>query len=420
MTHAEPATLPAWLAEQARRRAPAPAIRSKRLGSWHALRWDDVAARTRALAAGLARRGFRQGDTLLLAAPPSERAVLLSLAAQWLGGVAVPIDTALGDAALRHAIEHLSARLAFADDDATLDRLLPLGVQIIDGNPRGLRDHPDPAVVGLASLQKPHAGDAEHDPLLPGEPLARADDTAFLFVDALGDGTLVTQHLTHASLIHDGRAVVAREALDAREEAFATRAFAASAQARYLIAPWLIAGFSLHFPEALSTRDADRREIAPTLVAGTRETYARVAALVHERLPASGWRRALVNAALGGTGGPVTRRLARWGVARPLREVIGFARTRVALVAGAPLDERTSALFAALDVDVHAWPDASDWRQVAPRSVGPRSVGPRSVGPRPVPHHAGTAHPRETAVAQHAPAHRDRDDRHIEYGRVPS
>jgi long-chain acyl-CoA synthetase len=365
MTGAQPTTLPAWLAEQARRRAHAPALHGKQLGAWRSLRWDQVAAHTRALAAGLVRRGFGQGDALLLAAPPSERAVLLSLAVQWLGGIAVPLEPSLGDTALARIVGHLSPRFALADDDTTLDRLRLLGVPVIDGNPRGLKAHPDPAVVGFDTVWTEGGHALAEDPDTLSEPRALADDDAFIFVDARGEHELVTQHLRHASLIEDAHAVVAREGLDEHEEAFAARAFSASAQARYLIAPWLVAGFSIYFPEGLATRDNDRREIAPTLVAGTRETYARVAAIVRERLPASGWQRKRVDAALRGTGGPLLRALAWWLVARPLREVIGFARTRVALVVGAPLDASTRSLFTLLRIDVHAWPDASDWRQVS-------------------------------------------------------
>ena len=407
MTDAVRPTLPAWLAEQARRRPDVPALRSKRLGVWRSLRWDQVAALTQALASGLRRNGFIEGDTLLLAAPPSERALLLSLAAQWCGGVAVPFEPGLSDEALGRALAHLSPRFVFVDDDTTLDRSLAHGVRVIDGNPRGLREHPDPAVIGIRALE---AADAVFSPV------AQPDDTAFAFIDLRESGEIVIQQLTHASLILDGQTVVRSEALEEVEDAFAARAFAASAQARYLLAPWLIAGFSLHFPETLATRDNDRREIAPTLVAGTRETYARVAALVRERLPERGLvLRTLVDPTLLAAAKAVSasaataatrsltqrirRSLAWWLVFRPLREVIGFSRTRVALVAGEPLDEATGALFAALRVDVHAWPDASEWRHVAERSPG-RGWEPATAQQR-----ADRLHP--------APSP-------IEYGRVPS
>jgi long-chain acyl-CoA synthetase len=53
-------TLPAWLAEQARRRPRAPALRRKRLGRWEQLGWQALAAKVEALAAGLAARDCRR------------------------------------------------------------------------------------------------------------------------------------------------------------------------------------------------------------------------------------------------------------------------------------------------------------------------------------------------------------------------
>jgi hypothetical protein len=54
-----------------------------------------------------------------------------------------------------------------------------------------------------------------------------------------------------------------------------------------------------------------------------------------------------------------------------LREVIGFSRAHAALVIGPPLDERTAALFAALRVDVRAWPDTGEWRRVEQQREAP-------------------------------------------------
>jgi long-chain acyl-CoA synthetase len=90
-----------------------------------------------------------------------------------------------------------------------------------------------------------------------------------------------------------------------------------------------------------------------------------VAQLVDDRLPGTrSWRRRLISRAQRRQGGPLARALTWWLITRPLREVIGFSRTHAALVIGPPLDEKTAALFAALRVDVRAWPDTGDWRRV--------------------------------------------------------
>ena len=57
-------TFPKLLLHHARERGDAPAIREKDLGIWQTWTWGEVAAEVRALACGLAARGFKRGDTL--------------------------------------------------------------------------------------------------------------------------------------------------------------------------------------------------------------------------------------------------------------------------------------------------------------------------------------------------------------------
>ena len=356
-------TLPEWLREQARRGPHAVALRHKRLGVWRTWTWQAVAAQVEQLAAGLAQRGFVAGDLLILLSEPRDEALLLSLAAQWGGGVALPLDPELAERDLQNVLRQRAPRFAFASDDAQIDRLLAYSQQVIDANPRGLPVHPDAAVIDYRTLGLAREGGFA--------PLAKPYDDAFAFVrvdredGAEGAGVLVEQRLTHATLVQEAQHLARVEKLQPHDEALAARAFAAAAQARYLIAPWLLTGFRLNFPESLATRDNDRRELAPTLVAGTPETYARVARLVDARLPgAASLRRKLIRRAQQAHSGPLTRALTWWLITRPLREVIGFARTDAALVAGSPLDDDTAALFRALRVDVHAWPDSGDWRRV--------------------------------------------------------
>jgi long-subunit acyl-CoA synthetase (AMP-forming) len=361
MTNAQPATLPDWLRHQAQHRPHAIALRHKRLGEWHTLSWQSVATAVERLATGLARRGFGAGDALLLVSHPREEALILSLAAQWNGGVAIPLDPQLDDHALHFVVTHLAPRFVFAEDDGQVDRLLVHeGLCVIDANPRNLTSHPHPAVSDYRALSVQHEGSFAS--------AARPQDDAFAFVRFDTDGQLFAQRFPHATLIREARQLVGAEKLNANDEAFAARAFAAASQARYLIAPWVLSGFRLNFPESLATRDNDRRELAPTLVAGTRETYARVAQLVDDRLPrAPSLRRHLITRVQSRQAGPLARTLTWWLITRPLREVIGFSRTHAALVIGASLDAPTAALFEALGLDVRVWPDSGDWLRVEPK-----------------------------------------------------
>jgi long-subunit acyl-CoA synthetase (AMP-forming) len=351
-----PDTLPAWLAEQARHRPHALALRHKRLGRWEQLSWHALAEKVEALAVGLAARDFGAGDALLLVSQPREEALCLSLAAQWRGGVAVPVEPSVSDQALGRIVRHLAPLFTFADDDQQVDRLLALSQWVIDANSRGLRPHPNTDVIEYSTLVSPDKS---------VEAIARPDHDGYIFYrDDAGRG-IEEQRITHATLIREARLVAAKEHLHPADDAFAARAFATAAQARYLVAPWLLTGFRLNFPESLETRDNDRRELSPTLVAGTRETYGRVARFVDARLPgANSVRRRLLDHLSEERSSGLLRLVAWWVVARPLREVIGFRRTHAALVAGAALDDDAARLFRALRIDIRTWPDDGQWQRL--------------------------------------------------------
>ncbi|MBL8435395.1 MAG: long-chain fatty acid--CoA ligase [Zoogloea sp.] len=351
------AGLPGWLHLQAAGQARGVALRHKRLGVWQERTWSEVLVEVGGLAGALSERGFRPGSTLTILSNPRPEALLLALAAQWLGGCAAVLEPR-GEPGAPDLLARTPGRdFVFAEGLAEVERVRRAGLAptlLVYADPRGLGA--DPARVSYPALAASTGG---HVPAL----LARPAAVAFVFLRRGSGEEVEFQQTSHVDLLREGLALVNGEALTHREEAFAARAFAASGQARYLLAPWLIAGFCLNFPEGLETRDIDRRELGPTLVAGTRETWLRLESLVHERLPVAGtWQRRLVDRALAPRASGLTRLLGGWLVRRPLRDVLGFTRTRVPLIIGEPLPEDSAQFFAALGIAVRNWTEAADWK----------------------------------------------------------
>lgn len=362
--HDAPFTLPLWLQRQARMQASSIALRHKRLGVWQVRTWSQLADEVQSLAAALQAYGFAADTTLVIVSRPRPEALMAALAAQWLGGVAAlfdPLDTAAEQVQL---LRELRSDFVFAEGHEEIQRLRASGVAsklLMYADGRGLAGLPplDNAFEFARLVQ--HGGDRV------ARPQARPERTAFAFY-RLGTGQRSEQQrISHAELLQEGQQLVHSEQLGQREEALATRAFAAGGQARYLLAPWLIAGFRLNFPENLATRDQDRRELGPTLVVGTRETYGRLHAQVLARLPESGsWRRRLVDWALEAQPGVLQRHLGYWLIRRPLRDVLGFSRTRTPLLVGEALAPQTQAFFQALAIEVRTWPDPAQWYSPPP------------------------------------------------------
>ena len=81
-------TFPRLLLEHARVRGGRTAIREKDLGIWLSWTWAQVADEVRAIAGGLAARGFRRGQTIAIIGDNRPRLYWTMMAAQCLGGVA--------------------------------------------------------------------------------------------------------------------------------------------------------------------------------------------------------------------------------------------------------------------------------------------------------------------------------------------
>ncbi len=354
-------TLPHLLRLQAVERPHHVAIRHKQLGLWQQASWLAVQEAVTKAAQYLQQQGFRQGDTLFLLSEPRPEALLLSLAAHWLGGVAAPLDPAFAQPQLLDLLHTLRPQFVFAEAQTQVDQVLaakPDSSLVIYADARGLAGYQHPALVAYAQIvATPETQNIS--------PVAETAEIAFRFYRLSDAYALEYSELSHAELLRNGRQLISQEALTAHEEALAARAFAASGHAKYLLSPWLLAGFTLNFPENLSTRDTDRRELGPTLVAGTATTYQRLYALTQSRWPLPGsWQHRLVGWALLAARNrlPLVATLARWLVILPLQDVLGLRRTRVPLLVGEPLSPEATQFFSDIGIYVRAWPEASAWQ----------------------------------------------------------
>lgn len=332
-----PHSLPQALLIQAQTRNRQIALRYKKLGIWKTRTWGEVAQDADHLAEALHLKGFKATDCLLIISEANAEALLLTLAAQALGGSVSLIEPSVDHRSWLATVKPRYAVVQNLELVAQLSDAEPDVVIVLDD--RGLHDAEDARLVDYAELLKPAAKGIR-------KPLIDAAACAFFFPTPQGE-----QRLTHADLLNGARQLIGIQAITERDQALAARVFAASGQARYLLAPWLVAGFCLNFPEALGTRDNDRRELGPTLVLGTRESYARLELRARERLPLPGtFAHALYRWAMAPAKGLIRRQLGYWLIRRPLLDVLGMSRLSKPLLAGEALTPQSQAFFAALGI----------------------------------------------------------------------
>lgn len=356
-------TLPLALQFQSDYRYSEVAIRHKYLGIWHEKSWVDIKQEVLRLVTILKINGFIAGDTLYLLTDPRPEALLISIAAHWLGGVSAPLDISDDETKNVKLIQKLNPRYLFAEGQLQVDLVQKLDLQvkiIIYADARGLSRYQHGILKSYSALC------TLENPVFNAQIQAKPSDAAFVFFRLDAAYQIEAQYLTHADMLSQGAVLIDQEELTEKEEAFAARTFAASGHMRYLLAPWLLAGFTLNFPENINTRDNDRREIGPTLVAGTLQTYQRLESMIKSRLPLpDSLRRSILDWSLmtHEQSSPFRKWFAHWLIIRPLQDVIGFSYTRVPLLVGEELSATSARFFASLHIEIKHWPNVTDWHK---------------------------------------------------------
>ena len=133
-------------------RGSRPSIREKDFGIWQTWTWGQTEKEIRALACGLAAYGFERGDRLAIIGDNRPQLYWAMVAAQYDGGVPVPVYQDSVAEEMQYVLEHADARFAIAEDQEQVDKLLeikdrcPKLEHIIYKDPRGMRDYNHPFI----------------------------------------------------------------------------------------------------------------------------------------------------------------------------------------------------------------------------------------------------------------------------------
>jgi long-chain acyl-CoA synthetase len=351
-------TFPKLLRHHALVRGALPAIREKDLGIWQTWTWKQFADEARALACGLAARGFKRGDHLALVGDNRPRLYAAMCAAQCLGGIPVPLYQDAVAAEMAFPIQNAEIEYAVAEDQEQVDKLLEILPQcptlehIYYDEARGMRHYKQPQLSSYDSLLELGRESLARDPaFLEGE-IAKGSgsDTAAMFFTSGTTGTPKGVVLTHANLIDRAKVAAELEGLNERDVVLAYLPPAWIGQNVFSYAQPFVTGYCICCPEAAETVMSDMREIGPTYYFAPPRVLEALLTQVSIRMEDAGrmsrfFYRYFMGVAsrVGGAildGKPVgiIDRLLYWlgdlCTYGPLRNVLGMSRVRVAYTAG--------------------------------------------------------------------------------------
>ena len=352
-------TFPRLLLQHAADRGKRPATREKYLGIWQAWTWSQVASNVRSMACGLAAQGFKRGMHLAIIGDNRPRMYWSMLAAQALGGVAVPMYQDAPAAEFVYVLNEAEIAYAVLEDQEQVDKVLEAMPQVPSlkylyfDDPRGLRNYE--RVTGLDQLMEVgREFDAAHPGFFDDEVAkGRSDDVSIMLYTSGTTGKPKGVCQTHGAFIVSAQGGCEFDKLGPDDSILAYLPMAWVGDHLFSYAQWLVAGFTINCPESGETVMTDLREIGPTYYFAPPRIFENLLTQVRIRMEdASAIKRQLfahftdVARRCGAEildGQPVALldriqyALGNLLVYAPLRNVLGMSRIRVAYTAGAAI-----------------------------------------------------------------------------------
>ena len=369
-------TFPRCLLDQAQRNSGKPAIREKYLGIWQTWTWSEVADEVRALACGLAAKGFKRGDKLALIGDNRPRLYWSMSAAQCLGGIPVPMYQDSVADELQFVVEHAEVRFAVAENQEQVDKLLEIKDQcpdlefIVYCDPRGMRDYSQDFLIDLDSLQKDGRElDTKQQSFFVDEvDKGKGGDVACILYTSGTTGNPKGVVLSYESLIKTATNAAEWDNLTSDGDVLAYLPMAWVGDNLFSYSESYIAGFCVNCPENSETVLNDMREIGPSYFFAPPRMFENLLTSVMIRMEDAGTLKRrmfhyfmavakrtgtrILNGESVSAGDRLLYAIGRLLVYGPLKNTLGFTRIQMAYTAGESISPELFDFYRSLGINL--------------------------------------------------------------------
>jgi long-chain acyl-CoA synthetase len=372
-------TLPKVLLRNAAQYADRPAMRHKDYGIWQTWSWQELCDEVRAFAVGLRKIGLERGDAVSIIGDNRPRLYAAIAAVQSLGGIPVPVYQDAVAEEMAYVLEHAEVRFAVVGDQEQVDKIISITdrlqklERIVYDEERGLATY-DPArlhsfkhVQGLGREEMRTNPGAEAWWLAEIANGNAADVSVMLYTSGTTGrpkGVMLTYHNITVSAENGNKF----DGFGPDDLLLAYLPMAWVGDHIFSYAQAYMGAMCVCCPESPETVVEDRREIGPTYFFAPPRVFENLLTQVMVRMEDAGWLKKrmfhhfLAVARRSGEqildGRPVAlhdRLLYRLGdalVYAPLRNRMGFSRTRVAYTAGEAIGPELFRFYRSLGVNL--------------------------------------------------------------------
>ena len=369
-------TLPKLLRRNAASFGRLPGMREKDRGIWQTYSWRACQDHVRNFALGLAAHGFKRGDKLSVLGDNRARLYWAQLAAQALGGMAVPLyqDSIANE--LLHVLSHAEVSVIVAEDQEQVDKVLSLRAElphlrlVIYEDPRGMSSYREDILKSFADIEKAGPAFGANNANYYERELDQgsAEDMALIAYTSGTTGRSKGVLLSHGNMIATSESFADVESVGRGDNWLCYLPMGWVGDAIFSLSTSLVVGATCNCPESPETVQRDLRELGPDALLAPPRIWENMLTSLQVKTADASWLKRKVyeyfrgaaerRELLRGDGKAVpfgTRVACRLGevlVYGPVRDQLGLRNARWCLTGGAPLGAETFRFFRSFGINL--------------------------------------------------------------------